>query len=253
MTLLPVQYLFTADDENAIKAIDYQITDGSNSSVEFYNFRQATYPNFNLLHLLQLVEQILIPTTSLAVNRKIYYNTTTNELIIGFRNHFTTEAQAVVFQRTFCKESAGTIVSHNFFVLPSTHQRQGLAKPIFQESLQQYVNIDALKIIVHAGLSGGGYTWAKHGFTITNRRDADEILTLARKQLFPAQVQSVERIYNHYYNNPDPDSNHRAFPVILWANIPFIKPVLMGSDWQGELNLKNQDQLTNFTNYVFKS
>ena len=253
MTLVPAPYLFTAKDENAIKVIGYQITNLGRGNIDLFTFMQSIYPNFNLLRLLQVIEEILTRVTSLPIHRKIYYNTTTGELLIDFRNEFTTEEQAVVFQRTFYKETTHIIVSHDYFVLPSTHQRQGLAQPVFQESLQQYINVDVFKILVHAGLSGGGYTWAKHGFTITNRSEVDDILAAARKQLFPAQIEAIEKVYNHYYNNPDPVFHHKAFPVVLWANIPFMKPVLMGSDWHGELNLKNEEQLTNFTNYVFRS
>gem|GEM_PF-3479077 len=36
----------------------------------------------------------------------------------------------------------------------------------------------------------------------------------------------------------------------LWAAFDFMKPVLMGSDWHGELDLKNKEQFRNFKDYV---
>ena len=40
--------------------------------------------------------------------------------------------------------------------------------------------------------------------------------------------------------------------MILWAKIDFMKDILRGSDWHGEVDLKNKEQFTNFMEYVFR-
>jgi hypothetical protein len=253
MMLSPEQYKFSPADTVAIEALGYVINNNSNKKKDFADFMETAYPNFDLLKLLQVVEQVLYPTTTLQIVKEIKFDISSDELVLYLRNQYRDEAEALIFKRTFYKEANEITVIHDYFVLPSLYQKQGLAKPVFQQSLQQYINIGTSKILVHAGLSGGGYTWAKHGFTITRRDEVDRILTKARQTLFPAELQFVERIYDHYYNSPDPVAAHKAFPVSLWAGMPFMKKVLMGSDWHGELNLKNPDQMLNFTNYVFRS
>ncbi len=253
MTLLPVSYRFTTTDRDAIEALGYIINNSNRDKADFVNFLQSAYPNFNMLQLLQVVERIMIRATTLPIVKVITFDSLSSEVNISIHNHYPSETNAVIFQRRFQKTETEIVVHHDYFVLPETHRRLGLSKPVFQESLQQYINIGASKIHFHAGLSGGGYTWARHGFTVTNRDEVDEILRDARKKLFPAQVLSIEKIYNHYYNNPDPDYHHMAFPVFLWANIPFMKDVLRGSNWHGQLDLQNPEKITNFTNYVFRS
>ena len=74
--------------------------------------------------------------------------------------------------------------------------------------------MNAKKITVHAGLSGGGYTWARHGFVAVDRREVELILAKGKQQLTSDQFAIAERIYMVYYSkNPD----GRAFPMELWA------------------------------------
>ncbi len=251
MNLTLQRHDFSPEDTSGIEALGYIVTNDVNKQASFADFMRASFANFNLLKLLQVVEQVLYPLTELAIKREIKFNGT-GTLSIYFGNHFRNESEALLFKRAFYKEAGQIVIQHCYFVLPSYCQRQGLAKTIFQESLRQYLNMDASKILVHAGLSGGGYTWAKHGFTITNRSDVDSILAKARQMLLTSELHFVEKIYDHYYNNPDPVANHQAFPVILWSEMPFMKSVLMGCDWLGQMDLKNREQMSNFMNYVFR-
>ena len=104
--------------------------------------------------------------------------------------------------------------------------------------------------MVHAGLGGGGYTWARHGFVAVDQKEVQTILTDAHKKLSINEIVPVERIFSKYY------SDHPAgteFPMILWASLPGMKEVLRGSDWNGSLDLHNPEQFRNFSNYVFRS
>jgi hypothetical protein len=79
--------------------------------------------------------------------------------------------------------------------------------------------------------------------------EVDEILSEAKKQLLQDEYDAVKDIYDiYYFNNP----NGKSFPIDLWAGMGFMKKVLMGSDWHGELDLKNSSQFSNFKDYVFR-
>lgn len=133
--------------------------------------------------------------------------------------------------------------------MPVEHQGKGIIKGVFQISLQQYVNMGARKITVHSGLEGGGYAWAKAGFVAVDKNEVEVILEAARRILQPDELARVERIYNKYYSD---FPNGNAFPIVLWARYEPMKQVLSGSDWHGEVDLKDQEQFSSFNDYVFR-
>jgi hypothetical protein len=119
--------------------------------------------------------------------------------------------------------------------------------PVFLESLKQYINMNAMKIFVHAGLSGGGYVWAKCGFTGVRKSEMQLILDSAEKMLQPDDFLDINRYFEKYYTENPAGCN---FPINIWAAMDCMKTILMGSDWHGELNLQNPIHLRNFINYV---
>ncbi|RYG49650.1 MAG: hypothetical protein EOO01_12270 [Chitinophagaceae bacterium] len=153
----------------------------------------------------------------------------------------------MVFIRTFEKDNGAIRVIHDYCLVPAVHQGKGAIKPVFKESLQQYVNMKAEKIFVHAGLSGGGYTWARYSFAALHKVEVTTILTAAEKKLSGGDFAVVKSIYDTYYRN---FPSGEAFPMDLWAALDFMKEVLRGSDWHGVIDLKNSEQLRNFSDYV---
>ena len=146
---------------------------------------------------------------------------------IIYRNDYTGEDDAVYFDREFLKAAKSIIIKHNFCIIPKTYRNKGLVKKVFQTSLQQYVNMDAEKIIVHAGLSGGGYVWARHGFVATDRNEVEVILRDAQRALTPMQFAPVEHLFSAYYIR---DPVGKAFPILLWAGLDGMKDVLLEAD-----------------------
>ena len=55
--------------------------------------------------------------------------------------------------------------------------------------------MNAKKILVYAGLSGGGYTWAKYGFAALNKTEVDLILNKAKLGLNQRDFSVAEKIY----------------------------------------------------------
>jgi hypothetical protein len=83
-----------------------------------------------------------------------------------------------------------------------------------------------------------------------DKNEVEIILDEARKALTSTQFAPVEHIYNTYYTK-NPVGN--TFPMLLWAGLDGMKDVLPGADWHGEVDLKNNEQFSNFKDYVFRS
>jgi len=241
------KHSFTKAD--TIKVIDLGYTIKKSSTLSFEKFLKTEFPNFNLVKLLEKVEAVFTPTTKLAIERTIYYQDTPPKLRMLYENKRTKVNDALVFDREFFKTAKGIEINHSYCVIPLIHQNKGLVKIIFQASLQEYVNMGAKKINVHAGLTVGGHTWARHGFVAINPEDVKEILDDAQSRLKPTEFGVVKHIFDKYYaDNP----GGKAFPMVLWAKLDFMKDILKGSDWMGEVDLTNKEQFSNFKDYVFR-
>jgi hypothetical protein len=245
--LQPKKHPFIKAD--TIKVIDLGYTIKSSSPLSFEKFLKKEFPNFNLVKLLEEVETTFTPTTKLAISRTIYYQDTPPKLRVLYINDYTKDEEALIFDREFVKSVKGVEINHSYCVIPETHQKKGLVKTIFRASLQEYVNMGAKKINVHAGLSGGGHVWARHGFVAVDRAEVELILNNAQKRLKATEFAPVKHIFDKYYKDYPAG---KAFPMILWAKIDFMKDILRGSDWHGEVDLKNKEQFTNFMEYVFR-
>ena len=246
MKIAATNYKFTKGDANDIKALGYDIKTNGKTTIE--KIMPSKFPNFNLLSLLRSVETSFSQTTTNKIHRILEFDDAASVLRIQYYNEHRDEEDALVFVREFSVVNKSIQVKHDYCIIPKPYRGQGLIKPVFKESLQQYVNMNAKKIAVHAGLSSGGYAWAKHGFVAINKREVDQILKLAKTKIDKTEFAAIKKIYDIYYaKNP----GGKAFPMDLWAAFSFMKKVLMGSDWHGELDLKNQDQFRNFKEYVY--
>ncbi len=248
MIRLSVQiYNLTSADITEIQQLGYKI-EGGDASI-FEGFMQKNFPNLNILKLCSVVETNFAPTTSVDIDRIIEFDTTSSTLKLSVTNKCNNEDDVLCFERQFSNIKGTISVEHVYCVLPLNFRRNGLIKPVFQESLQQYVNMNTKKIIVHSGLSGGGYVWAKYGFVATDKKEVNQILLKAKLGLTKSQYEISKRIYDNYYLKAP---KGKRFPIIKWAYLDFMKSILMGESWHGELDLKNKEQLLNFTDYVFR-
>jgi hypothetical protein len=248
MQIIAQSYTFTAADRQRIETLGYRVA-GMPPDQPLETFIPGLFPNFDLAGLLETVDKLFAPTTFLPIQRRIQYNIHNKSLHFIFRNSTGVEEEAVAFDRVVFWQGDELFVKHVYCLVPLPYQGKGLIKPIFQASLQQYVNLGIRKVVVHAGLGGGGYTWARYGFVAVDRNEVQTILDDAYKKLSVNEIVSVERIFSKYYNE-HPAGVH--FPMILWASLPGMKEVLRGADWNGELDLHNPEQFRNFSNYVFR-
>jgi len=224
-----------------------------------YKFPKSFMPLLNIPGILcanrimaiakQAVEHNFSKTSKNPIIRNIEFNSVDKVLHIDYDNGLRDMDSALVFERKFFKIKKSIEIDHTYCILPLAYRGKGYIKPVFRESLEQYINCGAKKIRVHAGFIGGGYVWAKYGFRAVNKADVEIILDDAQKKLNAKDFVIIEKIYNGYYTkNP----GGKSFPMNLWAALDFMKPVLLGSDWKGELDLKNKLHLEKFKEYVYR-
>lgn len=214
---------------------------------DFKDFMQKHFPGLNLVAWLKSVEKLTIPHAGTNVWREIRVNG--DMFRVQLENDFTNEDDALVFDRKLYRDAKGMKIIHEQFILPAAVRGKNISKKVVKVSLAHYLKMKADYIELTAGLSKGAYVWARHGFVATNREDMKQILAKAKTELIPEQFDIVEAIYNAYYQKIP---TGRDFPIKNWADLPFMKVVLMDPDcaWKGCLYLNNSEQLRKFDEYV---
>lgn len=213
------------------------------------DFVNKYFPNCDLFSLLQQINVLLAPYCKSQIEKSVHLSTGPPPSVEIF---FATddchdEFTGLALLRTFTREANELVVKHDFFRLPLDCRGKGIAKKLFRVFIQQYVNMGIKKIKVFAALADGGYVWARNFFTADNKAEVEEILNKSRQQLNPEQFKFVKRIYDNYYIK---DPGGKTFPIQKWAELPFMKDVLRGSEWEGTIDLSNSEQFSNFTKYV---
>src|SRR6267142_3864190 len=154
MEIIAHKYSFTDADRRRIEALGYHI-EGIPPDERLESFMPALFPNFDLAGVLELVDRLFAPTTSLPIRRHLHYNIPKQVLHFVFENSTDVLDETAAFDRVVFWIDGEILVEHRYCLLPLPYQGNGLIKPIFQESLQQYVNMGVRKIKVHAGFAGG--------------------------------------------------------------------------------------------------
>jgi hypothetical protein len=243
MTLQSQKHILLHDDIANVESIGFDIE--NHTAIPPEDFLNEHFANFDIAGFLSEINGLLIPLCTFNSHKSVSLENPPPELWL----RFFAEKEDVVFVRKFFYENDILCVSHEYLILPVSSRGKGLARLIFRPSLQQYVNMGVGKIVVHAGLETGGYTWARNGFTANNKDEINLILEKAKNRLSDVQYNAVLRVYNNYYGaNP----GGTAFQIIKWAEMRFMKDVLLGADWQGTMDLSDSEQFSNFINYVFE-
>jgi hypothetical protein len=241
------KYRFPKSDIEKILELGYEIN--SEADITLDTFMNKYFPNFNLLLLLRVVENQLTKTTKKQINRRISYNQERGTLKIEYGNESWGGKDELYFERKFKRSEDKIDIWHEYCILPVAYQGKRLIQPIFQESIQQYINMNANSIFVFAALNDGGYTWARHGFVAEQKEEVDIILADSKAKLTTLDFAKIKKIYDEYYNT-EPDG--KSFPIDLWASFDFMKQILRGKSWHGRLDLKDYEQLETFCDYVFR-
>lgn len=232
----------TSVEIRAIEALGFSFSGSSMPADDFIN---SFFPNFNLLVAVRTIDTLLSSTTASGISKEIllievpspsleirYYSRDWNDKDTG-----------LALVRTFTLENDKPVVDHEFFRLPRSYRRKGIARKVLTALFQQYVNMGAKKILIFAALEDGGYVWATQHFLAVNPAEVATILTRAQAGLSPAEFNLVKRIYDHYYAQ---HIGGQSFPMYAWAALPFMEPILRKSKWHGAVDLTNPKEFSNF-------
>ncbi len=242
MSVTPQKHEVTASEIADAKKIGFEIENNTTETPE--QFINRAFPHFNLFLFLKAIDTLLLPHCPKPPDRLLILNDSPPRLEIDY----STEGFELALRRTFYYDAGDIHVSHDLLILPVPAQNNKIGKQVNRLCLQQYVNMGARKILVHAALDIGGYAWAKSHFTALHRKEMDVILDNANLQLTDIQFKAVKRIYDNYYTQHPTGT---AFPIVKWAELPFMKNVLIGSNWQGSVDLQDKEQFSNFIDHVF--
>lgn len=143
----------------------------------------------------------------------------------------------------FVDEQGRKVVDHELFRLPTEMQGKGISKQIFRVLYEQYKAAGVERIEVYANIDVGGYTWARYGFCA---KDRDTVLNAVRfYELTPRQEKRIMTLIDEHFNaSSDP------FPMNKIARLPYGKKALLGSNWDGALDLTDPVQVRTFEWYL---
>lgn len=154
------------------------------------------------------------------------------------------DARKFRLNRIFRKSGDLGSVEHDLFVLDTSLQGTGISKKTFQSLYKQYNAAGITKIDVHANINVGGYTWAKYGFEPVG--DAESLYRECRQNVaaYHGENSAEYKDLMTILNSDDPTKLNKI------ANTKYGKKALLGSDWYGTINLKNNTQRKIFEDYL---
>jgi hypothetical protein len=242
----PIPHLVTYDEVQQMAFIGAKVSYGK---IDYVKFLAQHFPNLDIAKLATEIwgrfAIISTPPSKFIITFsqdpdptiQISYNDANED---DFTN-------GLMFSRTFTNTAGEISVEHDYFVLPETHRNKGIATIITKSLFQQYLNMGIKRIRTFAALGSGGYTWAIMGFYATSKPELEVILAKAKDILNGTQFAFVKQLFDDFY---DAHAIDTPFPIYRWAEIPAMKPVLMGSTWHGEVNFENKNQMHIFRSYV---
>lgn len=247
MIFTPYKHTTLASEIKELETLGFSFQGSSIYPEQFVN---THFPNFDLLLALKTLDAVLSPLTGAAVYRQVVLTdgSPPKMEIQVYSADCNDENTGLTLWRTFTLGDKGPVVDHEFFRLPRIARGKGIFRKILLALFQQYVNIGASKILVHAALEDGGLAWANLNFMATDKAEVDKILAAAQAGLSPGQFRFVKLIYDKYYiQNPV----GQAFPMRKWAEMTFMGVILKQSHWHGAVDLTNPAELSNFVTNAF--
>lgn len=147
--------------------------------------------------------------------------------------------------RMFYKENGKNVVEHSYFEIEKKLQGSGISKKIFRDFVQEYEKAGIDEISVYANIDVGGYTWAKYGFKSSSLITVGLIIDRGyTKKLFDdAEYDKLKEWYKK-------EKAKGKIDMRYLANKSYGKELLLGSSWEGVIDLKDPVQLRMFKDYL---
>lgn len=150
-------------------------------------------------------------------------------------------------------------VEHKMFYLADEFQSQGIAKKAIKEAVATYEKMGVDRINLEANIDVGGYAWARYGFVpkqhswdalkeelsgrldnlVTNKQVGGQLVSQVRDILAskdPASIRCIAALQDTVTDGG--------------KTITLGKKLLLGTKWQGSLNMKDKESLDILKGYI---
>jgi hypothetical protein len=143
---------------------------------------------------------------------------------------------------------------HAVLELPLNAQGTGIAKKILSSQVETYKKLGLDGIEMHANIDVGGYAWLKYGYTPSTPQDWQHLKRQVKRNLSKTKgiSKDARKKINSILDSPDP----RASWLLSDLNDKtedgksVAKSLLLGTEWEGELSLKDNGSMERFNSYV---
>tara|TARA_R110000868_G_scaffold391271_1_gene661212 strand:- start:1013 stop:2470 length:1458 start_codon:yes stop_codon:yes gene_type:complete len=139
------------------------------------------------------------------------------------------------------------VAHHSILQLDKSAQGSGAGKEILKKSIELYKKIGVQKVVLSANIDVGGYAWAKYGFAPSAENVGSVIDKFRRaanadNSITDKQLSAILKVM-------EPRNVDSFFAL---ADSKLGKKIMMGSSWEGELNMSDKSSMKRFNNYVGK-
>lgn len=160
---------------------------------------------------------------------------------VGDRVKIEFENEQVACFRDIMIGKDGKLVAYQTYLdINEKYQEKGIAPLIYRMNIDDYRKMGIEKVKMLANLDVGGYAWAKYGFS-ASKKDVESMIA---RNFNEVNDPKARKIVNDYYKTHDTKEN---FPMNLLSQF---KDELLGTQWSGQLNLKDRKQMKVFEDYL---
>lgn len=131
------------------------------------------------------------------------------------------------------------LVYHSSFVVQPGTRNAGVGKTLFNNMLDLYDHLGIEKVKVSAGLSVGGYAWARFGFS--PNRDDWQVLRYRVKERAESMSPDIKAQVNLISKLDDPKAVWLLAALKDSKGRNVGKDMLLGSSWDGSLDLRDKE------------
>lgn len=188
-------------------------------------FGRTDMNEYDIAKKFQRMYQTTDPKTGIysEINRIAYnYN---NTMKVSGIIYDSTNSKIGRFVRTISHNGE---VEHDYFEMDSEHQKSGFGSMFFQHNEDEYIRNGFSRISVHAGLSVGGYVWARLGFDWIEKPS----------WIYNKLIYEWKSRYNSELNTENLKHSWDIASLTGPDGYKIGKYVLLGTDWYGYKDLK---------------
>lgn len=234
--------IWLMNDRNRVELVQRGFAKRGMITAEEYN--ASDMAGFDILTFDKQIEDIF-DEYSVSLKNKELRDAYDRKVSLRYKG-YTLSNEEVEYSRYFRHEKIGgmevPVVDHMLFVLPKELQGKGISKRVFREQISQYEKAGISRAYIHANIDVGGLCWAKYG-TLAEKEDIESIAELAaRGGKITAEEHAMIKTYLSKFKE--------MVPMQDLAYAPYGERLLLGTSWNGYIDLKDNAQLEYLHKYL---